>query len=275
MKTCRKCKKEYKDDYIYCPKCGTPYDEKMKAVRTPGDIGGLASKIWNGFLYGVGGLLILVYLSSFTEDIVSSIFAILFGLSLFKVFYTLIEDKFSQIDEKYIKIARIVLPILILFVWIICTPVENVETEDNGFQSNVVDKEENVPIKDDSVDNETSSDESEKETIKEEPKETVYTIKYNELGEYGKYMEFEKKNVIFYYLPDGKYKVEATNMNENICFLWIDYREGYQNGNYGTAYNSKEMLKFTTTSKNNTVSIDSSVHIYNSNNCDYKFTLIN
>lgn len=275
MKTCRKCKKEYKDDYIYCPKCGTPYDEKMKAVRTPGDIGGLASKIWNGFLYGVGGLLILVYLSSFTEDIVSSIFAILFGLSLFKFFYTLIEDKFSQIDEKYIKIARIVLPILILFVWIICTPVENVEAEDNGFQSNVVDKEENVPIKDDSVDNETSSDESEKETIKEEPKETVYTIKYNELGEYGKYMEFEKKNVIFYYLPDGKYKVEATNMNENICFLWIDYREGYQNGNYGTAYNSKEMLKFTTTSKNNTVSIDSSVHIYNSNNCDYKFTLIN
>lgn len=275
MKTCRKCKKEYKDDYIYCPKCGTPYDEKMKAVRTPGDIGGLASKIWNGFLYGVGGLLILVYLSSFTEDIVSSIFAILFGLSLFKFFYTLIEDKFSQIDEKYIKIARIVLPILILFVWIICTPVENVETEDNGSQSNVVDKEENVPIKDDSVDNETSSDESEKETIKEEPKETVYTIKYNELGEYGKYMEFEKKNVIFYYLPDGKYKVEATNMNENICFLWIDYREGYQNGNYGTAYNSKEMLKFTTTSKNNTVSIDSSVHIYNSNNCDYKFTLIN
>ncbi|MBE6150962.1 MAG: zinc ribbon domain-containing protein [Firmicutes bacterium] len=275
MKICRKCKKEYKDDYIYCPKCGTPYDEKMKAVRTPGDIGGLASKIWNGFLYGVGGLLILVYLSSFTEDIVSSIFAILFGLSLFKVFYTLIEDKFSQIDEKYIKIARIVLPILILFVWIICTPVENVETEDNGSQSNVVDKEENVPIKDDSVDNETSSDESEKEAIKEEPKETVYTIKYNEIGEYGKYMEFEKKNVIFYYLPDGKYKVEATNMNENICFLWIDYREGYQNGNYGTAYNSKEMLKFTTTSKNNTVSIDSSVHIYNSNNCDYKFTLIN
>ncbi len=275
MKICRKCKKEYKDDYVYCPKCGTPYDEKMKAVRTPGDIDGLASKIWNGFLYGVGGLLILVYLSSFTEDIVSGIFAILFGLSLFKVFYTLIEDKFSQIDEKYIKIARIVLPILILFVWIICTPVENVETEDNGSQSNVVDKEENVPIKDDSVDNETSSDESEKEVVKEELKEIVYTIKYNELGEYGKYMEFEKKNVIFYYLPDGKYKVEATNMNENICFLWIDYREGYQNGNYGTAYNSKEMLKFTTTSKNNNVSIDSSVHIYNSNNCDYKFTLIN
>lgn len=275
MKICRKCKKEYKDDYVYCPKCGTPYDEKMKAVRTPGDIDGLAIKIWNGFLYGVGGLLILVYLSSFTEDIVSGIFAILFGLSLFKFFYTLIEDKFSQIDEKYIKIARIVLPILILFVWIICTPVENVEPEDNGSQSNVVDKEENVPIKDDSVDNETISDESEKEVVKEEPKEIVYTIKYNELGEYGKYMEFEKKNVIFYYLPDGKYKVEATNMNENICFLWIDYREGYQNGNYGTAYNSKEMLKFTTTSKNNTVSIDSSVHIYNSNNCDYKFTLIN
>ena len=63
-------------------------------------------------------------------------------------------------------------------------------------------------------------------------------------------------------------------MNENICFLWIDYNKGYQNGNYGTAYDNKEMLKFTNSSKVHTITIDSSIHIYNSNNCNYKLTLI-
>ena len=118
MKICRKCKIEYKDDYIYCPKCGTPYDEKMKPAKIPGDIsGGMVStftKIWNGLLYGFGGLLILAYITSFKEDIISSIFAILFGLSLFKCLYKVIEDKFTQIDEKYIKIARVAIPFIIV-----------------------------------------------------------------------------------------------------------------------------------------------------------------
>lgn len=281
MKICKKCNKEYKDDYVYCPKCGKPYDEKMKPVRTPGDIESTTSKIVNGVLYGFGGLLILAYILSFTQNILFSIFAILFGLSLFKIFYTLIEDTFSQIDEKYIKIARIVLPVIILFTWMTFVTFKNEKINDNTSQSNVMKKENNIPTQNDTTKKEDIPKEDEKtekednnEDKKEEVRETIYYIKYNELGEYGKYMEYEKEKTIFYYLPDGDYKVEPTKMNDNICFLWIDYRKGYKNGKYGTAYNNKEKLTFSSSASEGIVSLDSSVHIYNSNKCDYKFTLI-
>ena len=39
MKSCRKCKNEYKDEYNYCPKCGTPYDKNVKKTKVPGGIG--------------------------------------------------------------------------------------------------------------------------------------------------------------------------------------------------------------------------------------------
>lgn len=206
----------------------------------------ISHKFGNGFLYFIGVTLIISYIISFKEDVTSSIFGILFALSLFKVFYTNIENKFNQIDKIYIKIARFVIPLLLLTIWMACTPIENTENTKN------TEKVEN---------NETVG-------------KTTYYIEYNKLGSIGKYMEFEKKNVIFYYLPEDKYKIEATNLNENVCFLWIDYNDGYQNGDYGTAYNTKETLKFTNSSKINTIYIDSSVHIYSPNNCDYKITLI-
>lgn len=219
---------------------------------------------WNGFLYFIGGVLILAYLFSLTEDFISSFFAILFGLSLFKFVYVFIKSKFPQLSEKKIKIARIIIPFLILIIWMMCTPIENTEqptTNDNT--NNTVDNSKNTLSED------------KNQNINETSKKVTYYIKYNELGEFGRNMEFEKKNVIFYYLPDGKYQVELTKLNENVCYLWIDYREGYQNGNYGTAYNTKERLKFSKKEKKTTIEIDSSVHIYNSNDCNYKFTLIN
>lgn len=281
MKICRKCKIEYKNDYVYCPKCGTPYDKNMKKVKTPGDIGGILgvmNKIWNGFLYGLGGLLIIAYIVPFKENmlsgeeqLMSSIFAILFGLSLFKVFYTIIEDKFIQIDIKYIKIARIAIPIILLITWMMCTPVESIEDEkDKQPQNNIEQKEET----NNDISNTENKEDNNEDNTKDEVKETTYILKYNELGDFGKFVEYENENQIFYYLPDGQYKVEAINLNNNICFLWVDYRKGYQNGSHGTAYNTKEKLTFTTSKKINSVNLDSSVHIYNSNDCDYKFTLI-
>lgn len=218
---------------------------------------------WNGFLYFIGGILILAYLSSLTENFISSFFAILFGLSLFKFVYVFIKSKFPQLSEKKIKIARIIIPFLILIIWMMCTPIENTEQPTNDNTNNTVDNSKNT------------LSEYKNQNINETSKKVTYYIKYNELGEFGRNMEFEKKNVIFYYLPDGKYQVELTKLNENVCYLWIDYREGYQNGNYGTAYNTKERLKFSKTEKKTTIEIDSSVHIYNSNDCNYKFTLIN
>ena len=41
MKICKKCSKEFKEDYIYCPKCGTPYDVKIKSGKIS----------WDTFLY--------------------------------------------------------------------------------------------------------------------------------------------------------------------------------------------------------------------------------
>ena len=277
MKICRKCKVEYKNDYVYCPKCGTPYDENMKPVKTPGDIGGVIKKIWNGFLYGFGSLLILAYLASFKENIISSVFAILFGLSLFKVFYTIIENKFTQVDEKYIKISRVIIPIVLLILWMMCTPVENIEDENNKLPQNNIEQKEDID--NDIIDTENKDDKNEdnnefEDDVKEEDQETTYILKYNEVGEFGKYVEYENENEIFYYFPDGQYKIEATSLNDNVCFLWIDYREGYQNGNYGTAYNNKEKLTFMASKKINSVNLDSSVHIYNSNDCDYRLTLV-
>ena len=250
---------------------------------------------WNGFLYFIGGILILAYLSSLTEDFISSFFAILFGLSLFKFVYVFIKSKFPQLSEKKIKIARIIIPFLILIIWMMCTPIENAEQPTNNNANETIENTQNTS-KDDSEkwdnnqnnepttnDNTNNTDDNSKNTLSEDKnqninetsKKVTYYIKYNELGEFGRNMEFEKKNVIFYYLPDGKYQVELTKLNENVCYLWIDYREGYQNGNYGTAYNTKERLKFSKTEKKTTIEIDSSVHIYNSNDCNYKFTLIN
>lgn len=35
MKLCNKCKNEYKDEYDFCPKCGKPYNDATKRVKTP------------------------------------------------------------------------------------------------------------------------------------------------------------------------------------------------------------------------------------------------
>lgn len=155
MKVCRKCKIEYKDAYSFCPKCGTPYDENMKRAKVPGGINGgpvdIINKIWNIFLYGFGGLLILAYITTITKNPGESIFAILFGLSLFQVFYELIGDKFNTIDEKYLKTARVVLPILILIVWMTCFPGETSTTQSNqnndNNKNNVVEKQDDKKTK--------------------------------------------------------------------------------------------------------------------------------
>lgn len=119
MKVCKKCKNEYKEDYIYCPKCGQPYDDNMKRVKTPGDVSGSTSSIlfliWNIILYIFGGFTILGSLFSIADDPVSSIVGILFGLSLFQFIYRIIEDK-TMIDSKYLKIARVVIPIVLLIL---------------------------------------------------------------------------------------------------------------------------------------------------------------
>lgn len=278
MKTCRKCKNEYKDDYIYCPKCGTPYDPGKKTVKTPSNIVNptlnVISKIWNIILYIIGGLIILAYLTSFSENPADSIFAILFGLSLFQIFYKLLSDKANSVDvDKFLKIARIVLPIAILIIRMIAVPVKDTDKEKTNNDLNAKQEEKIEKNESESEPIESKDDTNEeKQNIEETKQEEVsYMLGYKLLGDYGKLVEYEGEKEYFYYFPSGNYDIELTRMTGNVCFLWIDYNKGYK-GNYGTSYNNKEKLSFTKKGEKKNISLTDDVHIYNSNDCSYKLT---
>jgi hypothetical protein len=280
MKTCRKCKNEYKDDYMYCPKCGTPYDAKKKAMKIPDSIlsdsaSDTIKKIWNIILYIFGGLLILAYIGSFKINPVNSIFAILFGLSLFQIFYKLISNKAnSDSVDKALKIIRIVLPIVILIIWMIVTPVDSKQNDDNKQSKSSTSTQETSEttseVKDDTTST-TQTTQSTTQTTTETPKEVVYELKYKLLGDYGKLVEYEGTNEYFYYFPSGTYTIELTRQAANLCFLWIDYNEGYKS-DYGTSYNNKEKLTFTQKGEKQEATLTDDTHIYNSNDCNYKLT---
>ena len=82
-------------------------------------------------------------------------------------------------------------------------------------------------------------------------------------------MEYEGEEEYFYYFPNGTYEVEATRTADAICFLWLDYNNGYATDN-GTAYNNKQKLQFNQNGEKQTLTITDDVHLYNSNNCDFK-----
>lgn len=277
MKTCRKCKNEYKEVYEFCPKCGTPYDANKKVVKTPGDVPGSAmsivKKIINISLYVFGGALILAYLESFAKEPLDAILAILFGLSLFPIFYKLIIDKSNSISiDNIVKIARFALPILILIIWMTASPTTNTKEESSNNSNQSTSIKEEQPQQEEKQE-EPVVEEPKEEEKQEEPKtvETVYELKYKLLGDYGKLVEYEGDKEYFYYFPSGNYTIELTRKTGNICFLWIDYNNGYKS-DYGTAYNNKEKLSFTQKGEKKEITLTDDVHIYNSNDCNYKLT---
>lgn len=183
---------------------------------------------------------------------------------MFQIFYKLIGDKFNTIDEKYLKIARIALPIIILIAWMICFPAKterNNENNDSKTTGNEIIKQE-----------ENKKDEA-KKTEESQNKNTdaivSYELIYKSSGDYGKLVEYEGEEEYFYYFPNGTYEVEATRTADAICFLWLDYNNGYASDN-GTAYNNKQKLQFNQNGEKQTLTITDDVHLYNSNNCDYK-----
>lgn len=281
MKNCRKCKIEYKENYTYCPKCGTPNDPKIKRVKVPDDVvGGTmynVKKFLNIFLYIFGVLLIFAYIVTIKENPFESIFAILFALSLFQKFYKIIGDKFNTIDEKHLKKARIILPIIILIFWMICFPSEKIENESSLNEDTSIkteEKEETNDLESDEQDEVIEEDievEEPKEEPKEDPKEISYELNYKLLGDYGKLVEYEGEKEYFYYFPAGTYEIESTRVGSVYCFLWLDYNEGYKT-QFGTSYNNKQKLQFSKKGEKQTIVITNDVHLYNSNDCSYKLT---
>ena len=125
MKVCKKCNREYKDEYVFCPKCGKPYDDKKRPVKTPIDYdGGVIDTIYKLFiifLYLIGSIFIIISLVGITKNVFFSIIGLFFGLSFFKAFYDLIENQ-TKIDSFIITIMRIGLPLVLFIMWLFFFP---------------------------------------------------------------------------------------------------------------------------------------------------------
>lgn len=267
MKVCRKCNKKYKEDYEYCPKCGIPYDKKKRSVKIPDSatpIYNVIKKICSACLYCFGGFLVLASLLSFKDDVVSNSIGILFGLSFFGIFYKLISDKLNSYDaDKILKVARIILPIILMFVWAsVLPPTEQEQKNDN---SNIKQEETKTTTTKPITTTKNIT------TTTEKLVEASYELNYKILGDYGKLVEYEGEKEYFYYFPSGNYEIELKSKSDSLCFLWVDYNSGYKNA-YGTAYNNKEKLQFNKKGDKKSITLTDDVHIYNSNDCSYKLT---
>lgn len=107
-------------------------------------------------------------------------------------------------------------------------------------------------------------------TIEIEVYEEAYVIEYNQLGEVGLLEEYESKESIFYYIPEGKYQVDLTNKNGYLCSLSINYNEKIEYEESYT-YNLKEKINFYNVSTQ-TIVLTNNTFILNTNDCDYKLT---
>lgn len=213
MKICIKCKNVYKNDYIFCPKCGTPYDEKIKKPKIPKIINGcnknIVEKIVNIFLYIIGSLLILSVLMIFDKSATGKIIIILFALSLFPIFYKIIGDICNIIDEKYLKIARVIVPIIIFILCII-----NFYSIPNDHQSNLSNKQ-NTEIIENSGKSENSSQIQDQEinatdNVKEEStnEDVIIPINYD--------LEIEIQQLTEYYYDNGYKQGNLTYFGKKV-----------------------------------------------------------
>lgn len=128
---CNKCNNDLKYSDKYCRECGK-INPNYKQYKT---------NIIDIVLYIFGSLLILGYIFNDETDLPNQIFAILFSLSLFKIIYVKL---FAQNNGEHIKILRIVIPIGLMILWMICCPVNDVDKKEevtNGSTSSIQKKE--------------------------------------------------------------------------------------------------------------------------------------
>lgn len=123
MKICIKCKNECKDTADFCPKCGTPFKEKITIVKILIGIGEFIveaiKEIINHILYIIGFTALfagLTFIIIGEGILISNIIVMLLGISLFENFYILIGNKFLNIRESHLKIARVLIPVILLLI---------------------------------------------------------------------------------------------------------------------------------------------------------------
>lgn len=127
MKICKKCNNTYFEKYLYCPKCGAPYNIRTKYAKVPGELShefkDFVSNFCSIILYIIGFVLIFVNLLYFKEHILLSVVAILLAFSLFRIFYIILRDLLN-VNNIIIILLRIVIPFLFFLNWVIIALIQ-------------------------------------------------------------------------------------------------------------------------------------------------------
>lgn len=120
-------------------------DSNVKALNDFGKKGlELFFAACNGCLYCIGGLFVLAFLLSFDSFHFSDLFLLLFGLSLFKCFYSLFEKKVKTFEHKRVIVARFILPFVFLVMFGMFVPGEDNVPDNNVSENNIVEKTESI-----------------------------------------------------------------------------------------------------------------------------------
>lgn len=253
---CKNCGNKIKENNEFCTECGLKVQKSIVETHKNKEAGNQVRVIF-GVIFIISGL------SGISLGNYEYVFLLLLGISLYPTFYS-----FLKIDKPNITFYQIIIPIifLILFIFSITNKTTNnsVNSEYNSSGIAIKDKKNQVNDLKNKLENEEKPENSNE--INETKK---MLINFEKLGDYGRYEEYENKQKVFYYFPDGDYKIVLTEKNDKLCFLWLEYNKKNKT-KFGSQYDVKERLQFSESQKYNYVTMSSDLHIYNSNNCNYE-----
>ena len=244
---CKNCGNKINENQNFCTECGLKVESNNEVSRKNN-----STLKWFRVIFAV--IFIIVGLSNILIGNYQFIFMLFLGVSLYPQFYY-----FLKINKSKITFYQILIPIILLALFNITNKISKSATISKNVSSEIIINEKNNQI--DTAKNE------EKVAISSETKKML--ISFEELGSYGHYEEYENKPKIFYYLPNGDYKIVLTEKNDKLCFLWVEYNKKNK-PEYGSQYDVKERLQFSEIQEYNYVTMSSDLHIYNSNNCNYE-----
>ncbi|MGB4984726.1 MAG: hypothetical protein WBO70_03000 [Erysipelotrichaceae bacterium] len=114
MRKCKRCKNEFKDEYLFCPKCGSCYYNNQKVTYSINHF----NKIGDIILYVIGSISIVGFFNIMFSNFVSGFVGLLFAISLLPITYELLEGSIMNASDKTNKLVRILVPIVLLLVFV-------------------------------------------------------------------------------------------------------------------------------------------------------------
>lgn len=251
---CKNCGNKINENQEFCTECGLKVQKNVVKIRKNEGAG-----TWFRVIFGV--IFIVSGLSGISLGNYQYIFMLFLGISLYPAFYS-----FLKIDKPNTTFYQILIPIIFLILFNITNKITDDSTNSEDNSSGIIINEKSNQV----IDSKNKLENEEKPEISNEINETKkMLIIFEELGNYGRYEEYENKQKVFYYFPDGDYKIVLTEKNDKLCFLWLEYNKKNKT-KFGSQYDVKERLQFSERQKYNYVTMSSDLHIYNSNNCNYE-----